>query len=273
MDARTDMRLHKDAPKLLPVDNNLGFSLAPCHAAGVCICADGGMLSRLRQNMVELLRPALRVQQQKAGTEKTKSKKPAARLLMEQAMLVFKFESAPTATAHVLPDPNCNWEQVSREVAGDLQIAPVSDLGTFAKKTLWAHVPYGHFRDWKFTFLFLEETGQGEKRCSRTGQALTELRVPVHAEFLTDVVAFQQKFDLDCAWQMSLRVIYLDDEQLPLFDTSPDVVEVMRQSTVPDMWIWKAQHCQTCACVCVCCKSRWCHVLVVDSSPVAGSPT
>ena len=256
MEQRTSMRKHADAPSLC--NESGSFQLAPCHEAGFCLCGDGdaGSAVHFRSNLVALFRPFLRAVLEKqsgrhagpVSQQKRKAKKPVPRQLMEQGMFVFKFTSEEAESSLVRPDLSQNWEQICDELARDVQLAVLPRGACFAAtpppvcKTVWAHVSFANYRDWKFTFLLLEELPESERQQSLTMQHrsdLIALKVS-DAGFHRDLSVFA-KLGLDCSWKAAAHAIFVDDEGLCDMDMTPDIVEVSRLKSIPELQIWKAR--------------------------------
>ena len=244
---RTLVRIHAEAPKLSDTGpDEARFQLKPCYGYGVCICGDCVLAKRFHSNLVAFFRPYLRVTREPhpKGAAKAKAKKPVPRLLMEQGMFVFKFQSMPLETE--VPDVSSSWEQICDSLVHGSEIAVVPLQSLFEptpheSKTIWAHVSFVNYRDWTFSFSFLEEAGEAT---TDSGQKLTVLKVPNQAQFETDVAAFKTLFDLKPCWIVSAYVIYADAEILPDMDMAPDVVEVTRLMSIPELRLWKA--CRAC---------------------------
>ena len=248
---RCSLQCHADAPKL---SGELGlgqdFHEKPCRHLGTCVCGTSkrAAVTWMRSNVVSLFKPFFRVRraqrQAPGGPEKQKGEKPVPRLLMEQGMLVFKFTSCrleDVADCLPLPDVQGNWEQAANALVSNSDIATLRnafDRPKHVDESVWFHVSYANYRDWTFSFLHLEEDAACSGRTDN-GDLLTVLRVPPAAVFRRDVVAFQTHLNLRTAWKAAVYVIHSDSESLTSLDMAPDIVEVKRLQTIPELCVWK----------------------------------
>ena len=245
------MRLQCDAPSLSGANRGLDFHEQECCKVAECVCGKHVTAQRIQANLVSLFRPFLRVKpaakaKPDSGAQGSKAvvqkgKKPVPRLFMEQGLVVFKFTKLPPERRPPIPDTSCGWDQVCQEPPGPGAIADDAGEGVgqpHVDENIWVHVSYGNYRDWCFSFLFLDE--QPESQVTQDGRQLTVLRVPEPSVFLRDIVAFKQRFDLNCAWKAAMYVIFVDDSSLAPMDMAPDVVEVLQLASVPELLVWKA---------------------------------
>ncbi|CAE7232545.1 unnamed protein product, partial [Symbiodinium sp. CCMP2456] len=249
---RATMRLHEDAPHLGAVRSD-DFQEKTCCKFAECLCGENIAAARFHANFIALFRPFLRTRliaksaaaKAKASSQPggKKSMKPVPRQLMEQGFLVIKFTKLPPEKAAVRPDVSVNWEQVSEEHLGALQIEatrhPFDDVPPHVEEAIWAHVGFAHYRDWHLTLMLLQEDNS-TSAFTESGEPLTVLQVPETPVFLNDTVAFKRYFDLESSWKASFHVIYVNDEMLSEMEVAPCVIEVLRLASVPELVVWKA---------------------------------
>ncbi|CAE7686360.1 unnamed protein product [Symbiodinium sp. CCMP2592] len=249
--SQSAMRLHCDAPSLSGVHRGLDFHEQECCKVAECVCGKHVNAQRIHANLVSLFRPFLRVKpaakakpdadsaRQGSKPAVQKGKKPVPRLFMEQGLLVFKFTKLPPEGQMPSVDTSAGWDTVCQEPLADAD----QDSGqgveqSHVDESIWVHVSYANFRDWHFSFLLLDE--QPESQGTTDGRQLTVLRVPEPSIFLRDTVAFKQRFDLKFAWKAAMYIIFVDDSELAPLDMAPEVVEVLRLASVPELLVWKA---------------------------------
>ena len=253
LEDRCSLKCHADAPKLVGERGlSQDFREKPCRHLGICVCGCGknAPVTWMQSNVVALFKPFFRVRpapkQAPGGPQKQKGQKPVPRLLMEQGMLVFRFTSArPEEAAECLPLPDtmCNWEQTAEALVSKSDVATLRnafDRPRHVDETIWFHISFANYRDWTFSFLHLEEDSTRAARADN-GDMLTVLQVPPEAVFRRDIAAFQRHLNLRAAWKATVYVIHSDSAALTSLDMAPDIVEVKRLQTIPELCIWKAK--------------------------------
>ena len=256
---RCVMKSHADAPALTGGRVASDVEESSCYKAGTCLCGENADAEHIHKNFVALFKPFLRVQSvPRAGQasggpgglgghggsnkQKPKPKKPVARLLMEQGMVVLKFVKCQIENEPVLDLVSC-WQGVAQDWVDGREM-PVQNpwrRQAHQDECHWVHVAFTNFRDWKFSFLLMHQGSASFRRVSRHGDQLVELRVPADACFLSEVAFFKRLNLASAGWKASLHCIATDMEPLPDIEMAPDTIEVKCFGNIPELNIWKAR--------------------------------